>query len=200
MRRYPPAIDAGGFALLEVLVAMTILTLVGLMAWRGMDAMIRGSEVIAQRSKVDSQFFSLVRQFDRDCQEILNPQEMGSSPIAYGKNNIWMVRRQQVDGRDALLVVGYVMTDGELRRVTSPPMMNRTGLSMLWAGMVRDPDLSPSDFRVSSQWRDIYQQLLFLTRPENSDSVDLPRGLTMRWRVDGFSFPIIRSCLLGGSL
>lgn len=31
-----------GFALLEVIVALVIMALVGLMAWRGMDAMIRG--------------------------------------------------------------------------------------------------------------------------------------------------------------
>lgn len=200
MRRYPPVIDAGGFALLEVLVAMTILALVGLMAWRGMDAMIRGSEVIAQRSKVDNQYFGLVRQFDRDCHEILSPKEIDSVPIAYGKNNLWFVRRQQVDGREVVLVVGYVMSDGVLRRVTSPPLRNRSEFSVLWAGIVRDPDLSSSDLIVSSQWSDIHQQLFFLARPDNSNPIDLPRGLTMRWQVNGFSLPIIRSCLLGGSL
>ena len=32
-----------GFTLIEVLVALIVISIVGLMAWRGMDAMMRGA-------------------------------------------------------------------------------------------------------------------------------------------------------------
>ena len=65
-----------GFALLELIVAMVIMAIVGLLAWRGMDAMIRGREVIERRSNEDLSYVQLVRQFDRDCQEILRRDEL----------------------------------------------------------------------------------------------------------------------------
>ena len=68
-----------GFALLELIVAMTIMAIVGLLAWRGMDAMIRGREVIESRSKEDFSYMQLVRQFDRDCQEILRRDELNTA-------------------------------------------------------------------------------------------------------------------------
>jgi hypothetical protein len=67
-----------GFALLELIVAMAIMAIVGLLAWRGMDAMIRGREVIERRSNEDLSYIQLVRQFDRDCQEILRRDELNA--------------------------------------------------------------------------------------------------------------------------
>ena len=63
--------DDAGFTLVEVLVALIIMAVVGLMAWRGMDAMIRGRETIDRRSTQDASYVQLVRQFERDCQEML---------------------------------------------------------------------------------------------------------------------------------
>jgi prepilin-type N-terminal cleavage/methylation domain-containing protein len=68
-----------GFALLELIVAMAIMAIVGLLAWRGMDAMIRGREVIERRSNEDLSYSQLVRQFDRDCQEILRRDELNAA-------------------------------------------------------------------------------------------------------------------------
>jgi prepilin-type N-terminal cleavage/methylation domain-containing protein len=68
-----------GFALLELIVAMAIMAIVGLLAWRGMDAMIRGREVIERRSNEDLSYIQLVRQFDRDCQEILRQDELNAA-------------------------------------------------------------------------------------------------------------------------
>jgi prepilin-type N-terminal cleavage/methylation domain-containing protein len=68
-----------GFALLELIVAMAIMAIVGLLAWRGMDAMIRGREVIERRSNEDFSYIQLVRQFDRDCQEILRRDEFNAA-------------------------------------------------------------------------------------------------------------------------
>jgi prepilin-type N-terminal cleavage/methylation domain-containing protein len=65
-----------GFALFEVIVAMVIMALIGIMAWQGMDAMIRGREGIDRRSNQDASYNQLVRQFERDCQTILRRDEL----------------------------------------------------------------------------------------------------------------------------
>ena len=56
-----------GFTLIEVMVALVVIAIVGLMAWRGMDAMIRGQESIEGRAKQDALYVQVVRQFERDC-------------------------------------------------------------------------------------------------------------------------------------
>jgi prepilin-type N-terminal cleavage/methylation domain-containing protein len=151
-----------GFALLEVIVALVIMALVGLMAWRGMDAMIRGREVIDRRANQDADYSQLVRQFERDCQSALGKDELSAlgnsqaggsgsavSAVAAGSKNIWFLRRYRQDGLDAWLVAGYGMGAAGLQRWTSRPLMQRSEAGALWFGISRDPDLASSDLLVS---------------------------------------------------
>ena len=158
-----------GFALIEMVVALVIMALVGLMAWRGMDAMIRGREVIDKRANQDADYSQLVRQFERDCQSVLSKDEIASlvssvsgsaisSPIAAGAKNIWFLRRYRADNVDAWLIAGYTVGPAGLQRWTSRPLMQRTDAGALWAGIARDPDLSSSDLLVSLELPFIVRQ------------------------------------------
>jgi prepilin-type N-terminal cleavage/methylation domain-containing protein len=162
-----------GFALIEMVVALVIMALVGLMAWRGMDAMIRGREVIDKRANQDADYSQLVRQFERDCQSVLSKDEIASlassvvggtagsaitSPVAAGAKNIWFLRRYRADNMDAWLIAGYVMGPAGLQRWTSRPLMQRTDAGGLWAGITRDPDLSSSDLLLSLELPSIVRQ------------------------------------------
>lgn len=151
-----------GLALLEVIVALVIMALVGLMAWRGMDAMIRGREVIDRRANQDADYSQLVRQFERDCQSVLGKDELSAlgnsqaggaggsvSAVAAGAKNIWFLRRYRQDGLDAWLVAGYGMGPAGLQRWTSRPLMQRSEAGALWFGISRDPDLASSEMLVS---------------------------------------------------
>ena len=151
-----------GLALLEVIVALVIMALVGLMAWRGMDAMIRGREVIDRRANQDLDYSQLVRQFERDCQSVLGKDELSAlgnsqaggagstvSAVAAGAKNIWFLRRYRQDGLDAWLIAGYGMGPAGLQRWTSRPLMQRSEAGALWFGISRDPDLVSSDLLVS---------------------------------------------------
>lgn len=156
-----------GFALLEVVVALVIMALVGLMAWRGMDAMIRGYEVVDRRSNQDANYYQLVRQFERDCQSVLVRDELGSlinsqtggagsnftnssiSAVAAGLKNIWFIRRYRADNVDAWLVAGYGMGPSGLQRWTSRPLLQRAEAGALWFSISREPDLNSSDLLLS---------------------------------------------------
>lgn len=151
-----------GFALIEVLVAMTIMALVGLMAWRGMDALIMGRDVIDRRANQDAVYTQLVNQFERDCQFILRAEVLGSNPLSAGAKNIWWIRQLQVDNRDAWMIVGYGVTPAGLQRWTSAPLLRRTEAVALWAGVSRDPDLLSSSFRVSLTLPEVIRQTVFV--------------------------------------
>jgi general secretion pathway protein J len=147
-----------GFALVEVLVAMTIMALVGIMAWRGMDALIRGREGIDRRANQDAAYTQLVNQFERDCQAIVRPEELGANPISVGAKTIWWVRQYRLDQRDAFLIVGYGMAPGGLQRWTSRPLLRRSEASALWTGISRDPDLQSSELTISLTLPEIVRQ------------------------------------------
>ena len=151
-----------GFALIEVLVAITIMALVGLMAWRGMDALIMGRDVIDRRANQDAVYAQLVNQFERDCQYILRAEVLGSNPLSAGAKNIWWIRQLQVDNRDAWMIVGYGVTPAGLERWTSAPLLRRTEALALWAGVSRDPDLLSSSFRVSLTLPEVIRQTVFV--------------------------------------
>jgi prepilin-type N-terminal cleavage/methylation domain-containing protein len=169
-----------GFALIEMVVALVIMALVGLMAWRGMDAMIRGREVIDKRANQDADYSQLVRQFERDCQSVLSKDEITSltgsmsgavggsvgnsgagtvsSSVAAGAKNIWFLRRYRADNIDAWLIAGYVISPAGLQRWTSRPLTQRTEAGALWSGIARDPDLSSSDLLLSLELPSIVRQ------------------------------------------
>lgn len=175
-----------GFALIEMIVALVIMALVGLMAWRGMDAMIRGRETIDRRANLDANYFQLVRQFERDCQESLRRDEVaplfsaagagggiGSSAsgsvssatntsaissLAAGAKNIWWVRRYRADNQDAWMIVGYAMSPAGLQRLTSRPLLRRSEAGTLWASISRDPDLISTELLVSVEVPTIVRQ------------------------------------------
>jgi hypothetical protein len=141
---------------------MTIMALVGLMAWRGMDALIMGRDVIDRRANQDAVYAQLVNQFERDCQYILRAEVLGSNPLSAGAKNIWWIRQLQVDNRDAWMIVGYGVTPAGLQRWTSAPLLRRTEAVTLWAGVSRDPDLLSSSFRVSLTLPDVIRQTIFV--------------------------------------
>ena len=162
-----------GFALLEVIVALVIMALVGLMAWRGMDAMIRGREVIDRRANQDADYSQLVRQFEKDCQSVLVRDELSSlansqaggsanggavSAVASGAKNIWFLRRYRADNVDAWLIAGYGMGPSGLQRWTSKPLLQRADAGALWFGISRDPDLSSSDLLSSLEVPSVVRQ------------------------------------------
>ena len=162
-----------GFALLELIVALVIMALVGLMAWRGMDAMIRGREVIDRRANQDADYSQLVRQFEKDCQSVLVRDELSSlvnaqaganaiggavSAIASGAKNIWFLRHYRADNVDAWLIAGYGVGPNGLQRWTSKPLLQRADAGTLWFGISRDPDLASSDLLVSLEVPSVVRQ------------------------------------------
>jgi prepilin-type N-terminal cleavage/methylation domain-containing protein len=163
-----------GFALIEILVAMTIMALVGLMAWRGMDALILGREVIDRRANQDAVYTQLVNQFERDCQFILRAEVLGSNPLSAGAKNIWWIRQLQVDNRDAWMIVGYGVTPAGLQRWTSAPLLRRTEAVALWAGVSRDPDLLSTSFRASLTLPDVIRQTIFVRAAQASGASAMP--------------------------
>lgn len=193
-----------GFTLIEALVALMIMAIVGLMAWRGMDAMIRGREIIESRSKQDAAYVQLVRQFERDCYEMLSSAEFDLPPYSLGEKNISWIRHQHENNQNSWMIVSYGMSPTGLQRRTSRPLPSRGEVLMAWQPILKDPDLPSSNMSITVEMNDIIsQQAETITSKLNVASQGnemLLDGINMRWAIKNTAFPITRSCLTGTSL
>ncbi|QWD92141.1 prepilin-type N-terminal cleavage/methylation domain-containing protein [Polynucleobacter asymbioticus] len=191
-----------GFTLIEVLVALIVISIVGLMAWRGMDAMMRGQENIEGRAKQDAVYIQLIRQFERDCQEITSDPTLDLPSYSVGDKNIWWVRRYEQANQINWIIVGYGISANGLRRLVSRPLVNKTDILTLWQPILRDPDLVSSNMKTSLEIPEIiYQEASAITIAPGQGSMSAQlAGFSMRWGIKNIPFPISRSCLAGTSL
>ena len=191
-----------GFTLIEVMVALVVISVVGLMAWRGMDAMIRGQESIEGRSKQDALYFQLVRQFERDCQEILLSSNLEIPVYAVGQKNIWWLRRYDQVNEVNWAVVGYGVSENGLRRWISRSLTNKSDALGLWQSVLRDPDLVSSNMKSTLEIPEIILQEASVITNNPSQGSNIPQlaGFNIRWGLRNIAFPITRSCLAGTSL
>jgi len=201
--RQKTASDAG-FTLIEVMVAMIVMAVVGLLAWRGMDVMLRSKENIEARTKQDAVYFQLVRQFERDCQEMISGTQLTVPQYSAGNKNIWWLRRHSETKQTGWIVVGYGITPIGLQRWISRPLNNQSDALAVWQPLLRDPDLASSEMKITLEIPEmITQQANVITNtPAAGKGNDTPllAGFNIRWGLKNIPFPITRSCLAGTSL
>ena len=191
-----------GFTLIEVMVALVVISIVGLMAWRGMDAMIRGQEGIDGRSKQDALYFQVVRQFERDCHEILLSSNLEIPVYVAGQKNIWWLRRYDQANQINWVIVGYGISENGLRRWVSRPLTNKSDALGLWQSVLRDPDLVSSNMKSTLEIPEIILQEagIITNNPSQGSNIPPLAGFNIRWGLRNIAFPITRSCLAGTSL
>lgn len=189
-----------GFALLEVLVSIAILALVGLMAWRGMDGLIRASEMIQGRGDREGQYIKLVNQFERDCAELVEARVVNAPPVFTSEKAIWLLRSYRSNGADAFLLVAYVSTLNGLQRQSKQLRLNQAQVNEIWQGALQNPHSIPPDFDLTFSLQEITAQQVVVHSVKDPSARDRLKGLTVQWQIQGIRFPLIRSCPLDFSL
>lgn len=126
-----------GFTLLELLVAITILATVSLIAWRGLDTLVRTRARLAPEGDEVRALLIAFGQLDRDLAGTVSPRFFASdsSPIVVttvaGQPALTITRIAAAasDGPTALQVIGYRVEEGVLVRSASRPMRGRGAIA-----------------------------------------------------------------------
>ncbi len=127
--RFASARHARGFTLLELLIAITVLSIVSLIAWRGLESLTHTRERLAPEAEQVRALLVTFGQIERDLAQVVNTQfvPLSSAPVNVrdGQNaGMDLVRFAPVTpgAPTAVQTVSYSLRDGQLVRSASPPM------------------------------------------------------------------------------
>ncbi|MGJ7580533.1 PulJ/GspJ family protein [Variovorax sp. RHLX14] len=130
---------AGGFTLIELMVAIAAMALLALMSWRGLDGMTRAQSLNRDRGDAVLTLQTTLSQWGADLDAIVAPAQI--QPISWNGRVLRLTRRSTNGERPALQVVAWsVRTDAgsgpgagtRWRRWQSPDIDTRAGWQQAW--------------------------------------------------------------------
>jgi general secretion pathway protein J len=133
-----------GFTLVELLVAISILAIVAVLGWRGLDGIVRSRMALTQQMETTRGMQLAFAQMQSDCEHIALRDVMDQRPyLLAGANRFTVVREVFAENQPARLqVVAYRIVNGVLVRRESLPTRDMLQLDALWQAQISDTDTS----------------------------------------------------------
>lgn len=137
----PPARSSAGFTLIELLVAITVLAIVAVLGWRGLDGIVRARVALTEDMEQTRGMQLAFAQMQRDCSQVVDFAMLPDRPpIVVEPGRIVLVRKVFAENQPSQVqMVAYQLRNGELSRRESPATRDLNALDMMWAS-VTGPD------------------------------------------------------------
>jgi general secretion pathway protein J len=131
-----------GFTLVELLVAITILAIVAVLGWRGLDSIVRARVALTGDLEQTRGMQLAFAQLQSDCEHIASADNLhGHAVLAAQAGRLTLVRSVFADNQPSRMqVVAYRLTDGVLSRRESAATRDLRELDQLWSAAVGDTD------------------------------------------------------------
>lgn len=140
MRPARPA--AGGFTLIEMVIAITILAIIALISWRSLDGIIRGQHKLAESLEETRAIDRFFEQLDIDFGEAVHDDDLGEAAVAFGDGDLRIVRQlREAHQPIRWQVVRYRVEGDALVREASAPLIDR--------GAARETTMAPLPERLT---------------------------------------------------
>lgn len=138
-------LGARGFTLIELLVAISILAIVAVLGWRGLDGIMRARVTLTAQMEVTRGMQLAFAQMQSDCEHMVDPSLLGTRPYLKSEaDELTMVRTVFTEGEPARLqVVSYRVKNGVLTRRESSATRELQQLDMLWQSAISNADTTP---------------------------------------------------------
>jgi general secretion pathway protein J len=135
---------AKGFTLVELLVAISILAIVAVLGWRGLDSIVRAREALVAQMEVTRGMQLAFAQMQSDCEHVATRDVVDTRPwLQVSGDRFTLVRQVFVENQPAQLqVVAYRIVNGTLLRRESQGTRDLTQLDGLWQAATSDADTS----------------------------------------------------------
>jgi general secretion pathway protein J len=144
MMAFRPTIPQRGFTLVELLVAISILAIVAVLGWRGLDGIVRARQALTQQMEVTRGMQLAFAQMQSDCEHVATRDIVDTRPwLLVGGDRFTLVRQVFTENQPARLqVVSYRILNGTLVRRESQGTRDLTQLDSLWQAAISDTDTS----------------------------------------------------------
>lgn len=137
-----PARVARGFTLIELLIAITILAIVTVLGWRGLDTILRARSTITDDVAQLRSMQLAFAQLQSDCDYAVPlSQFIPRQTMEIGPDKLTMVRRVILEDQPPRYqVVAYRIVNGALVRRASEPTRDLQVLDTLWNATLAEQD------------------------------------------------------------
>jgi len=216
-RRWHASGHARGFTLIEMIVAISILALVAVLGWRGLDSIVRARVALTAELEQTRGMQLTFAQLQSDTAQLAPTALVGARPaLAVTPDSLLMMRMVHADQQPTRLqVVSYRLRNGVLTRQESSSTRDLIALDALWQAAVSDIDSAPAamqpvvlqDDIVSMQmrvWDKRGQVWLSATSaaPASADAVAASAnwsGLEMALQLRGREGRVVKTFFLGAA-
>lgn len=126
--------NARGFTLIELLVAITVLAIVAVLGWRGLDGIVRSREQLTQNMEQTRGTQLTFAQMQSDLEQIADKTLLRERQnMLVESDRLVFVRTALVENAPSQLqVVSYTIREGVLSRSESPGARDLLQLDALW--------------------------------------------------------------------
>ena len=123
-----------GLTLIELLIAITVLAVVAVLGWRGLDSIVRSRIALTAEMERTRGVQLAFAQMERDCANIVSPDtSYGHPPLAVEQQRLILIRRVATENQPVRLqIVSYRVRDGVLYRRASQPTRDLRELDAAW--------------------------------------------------------------------
>jgi general secretion pathway protein J len=199
---------ARGFTLIELLVAISILAMVAVLGWRGLDGIVRARVSLTEQMEMTRGMQLAFAQMQSDCEHAADAGLLGRRPyLIQAENRITLVRTVFNENEPARLqVIAYRLVDGRLNRRESNTTRDLVELDALWQASLSDTDPTPPvtlQTGVTSMGVRVWQNNAWREQPDLAPQGGLAAtpvtGLQVVLGASSFPQPLTKSFLLGST-
>ncbi|WP_229751274.1 PulJ/GspJ family protein [Undibacterium terreum] len=134
-----------GFTLVELLVAITILAIVAVLGWRGLDSIVRARVALTNSMEQTRGTQISFAQLENDSEHLAGPDLLPvRETLRAAQQRLTLIRTVYDDNQPTRLqVVAYKLQDGVLSRRESLPTRDLNVLDQYWQNALNETDSMP---------------------------------------------------------
>lgn len=212
---HPAAAARGrrGFTLVELLVAITVLAIVAVLGWRGLDSIVRSRIALTTDLEQTRGLQLAFAQMQRDTAQIVDLETIPDRlPIMVEPGRIVMVRHVFIENQPSRIqLIAYQLENGILSRRESQATRDLKALDSLWMAVTSETGGAP---RVALQsgvagmtvriwlndgagWRIPGVDVVSSAPDSSATTLAVPTGVEVTLQLDGRPGALVKIFLLG---
>lgn len=208
---------ARGFTLIELLLAISILAIIAVLGWRGLDSIVRSRETLTAGMDQTRGLQLAFAQMQSDCENMADNTLLRNRAFLQAEDDrITLVRLVMAENQPTRMqVVSYRVRDGVLTRRESLATRELTQLDNLWQAALGDTDSSMASVALQSNVQGMAMRMWMpgtgatnitaggwraaagISTAITASNSNVPTGLEVSLTQQGQEIPMVKSFLLG---